>query len=518
METKDKTIKISKKALALSATSLVCVLLFGGLTIYANYVKNIDDDAIIGVLDSDIGKQIIMKAFIDSIDDYNNGDVTKEEYIEFVINSLNQNDEYKSLFTDEQIEEMNKIIEAYLSETTIYPDIDDNEAAIKRLTDLLNTRYESNLELITVTEISLSEIITKNSNIDDERYDELVATDKRLQAWIDQAAQAGRDDLRDTKIELTDLIKELETSMNESDDNMYALIKSITGAVDYEAGIYEKGDYVLNDGKLYVSLESDNNSDITNTATWKETDIENIIRDLTLEMNSKFDDMQVYIDNVQKELSQQMEDNYNELSNELAEYKARTADYLDALEKNIASEDSKLQSCIDNVKAELNSDIDDTNAYINRVETALNDLALELKNADEGLADNIKDEESARIAAYDALSNTLTETTEELQNSINDVATTDAENLDKAKSDLTALIDGNSELDKQTKTELITMINDAELKTQADLAALTNEINNSINVKIAELENKMGQINNYKYELVTNNDGTNSLYITEVSD
>ncbi len=497
-------------AIGLSAAALVVALSTSATAMYGYHKISVGEyqgGGFFAPTQDDI-TSVVKSVYADSINAYMNNEITYDEMSEQVAQMIM--DRMNGKFTEPQEQELIRIIEMYINSTTIYSDIESNKQAIESVSNLLEDRYNANRTYIINVENALNQMIKENGDKDDARYNELVAMDKKLKSWINDASSKAESDNKKTRTDLTQMIDELKALMNKNDEDMSALIKSVTGAEDYVAGkAYAQGDYILVDGKLFVSLQDDNKHAITDTAAFKETDIENIIRDLMLDMDSKFVDMQKCIDKMNKDINDKMDKNQSEMNakvdsnqaeinskvdanqaeinDKLDTFKADTTDYLEKLKKYIDEEDKNsndrltktdakinnrisdvesqskadlndakqlINSRIDDVESALNDDITDTNAYVARVEDALGELQ-KLVNKHYADVNNKINSESA------AASKSLTDAKEKLTNDIND---------------LHSYVDQNR----------------------------------------AEIDAKINAINNYKYEIVTNSDGTHSLYITEV--
>ncbi|MBP3226069.1 MAG: hypothetical protein J6M08_03995, partial [Methanobrevibacter sp.] len=112
--------QVDKKTIALSCVAIAIALLCGGAIAYNVHKSSVNDDTIIGLLDSEDGQDAVTNAFLSAINDYINGDITEEEFKQTIANLINDYLVATNGFTDQQIEALNTIISDYLDSTTVY--------------------------------------------------------------------------------------------------------------------------------------------------------------------------------------------------------------------------------------------------------------------------------------------------------------------------------------------------------------------------------------------------------------
>lgn len=273
VDVRDKK-NVDKKAVALSCTAIAIALLMGGTIAYNVHKGALNDDAIIGLLDSEDGKDAVTQAFLSAINDYLNGDISEDELKQAIANLINDYLASTNGFTDQQLEALNTIIAEYLDSTTIYTDIEKNEQSIEALKKLINEKYESNYNYISEVESQLSKLIESNTVNDDLRYQELVAADKQLKSWLDDAKNGLHGEINETKTSLTQTLTDLTK-----------LFMNTVGGSKWESGVaYGYGSYVFDNEYMYVSLVNGNTAPLSDTTAWEKTDIKTLLE----RMDAKF--------------------------------------------------------------------------------------------------------------------------------------------------------------------------------------------------------------------------------------
>lgn len=261
---------LNKTSVTLSAVAIVLVLLLGGYSIISFQTKgSLMDDVIYGLSTEDAEKAV-QEAFYSSLQQFINGDITEDELKQAIAKLINDYLSSTNGFTDQQLEALNVIIGDYLDTTTIYSDIDKNKDSIEALTKLINEKYENNYKYISEVESQLSKLIESNTMNDDLRYEELVAADKQLKAWLDDAQSGLHSEINETKISLTQTLTDLTE-----------LFMNTVGGSKWEEGIaYAYGSYVFDDKYMYVSKIDGNTAALTDETAWEKTDIKTLLENL----------------------------------------------------------------------------------------------------------------------------------------------------------------------------------------------------------------------------------------------
>ncbi len=546
--------KLNKVSVGLSAASLALVLTLGAFSLSGQNGLNAyrDSETATQIIDEQI-PLAIESQYVDTINKYSEGDMTADELAQYLSGIIADYIESSGLFTDLQVAELNNIIAQYIADAGIQTQLEDNRQSINAISNLLGERYQANYDYITNVEATLRQMIeangsgdAENSATDDTRYEELTKMDTNLKLWIDNASNNAHSELNETKVDLTETIEELRQFATDNDDKSHTLLKAMSGAVDFEEGhSYKAGEYVFADGALYVA----NTNGASSLADFTQTDLETIINNLILDMNSKFDAMQAYIDqnindiNTQlaettEALQENIEVNKADIEDQLNAYKEATTQYLNDMESAIQSDDSNLRSdmekndsalntalnaakeallqelslmksataknfedsanALSQTKTELKADLVEANNYTKNVEDALKALSDIVDENDADITAALKDEADAREAALNTLTTSLDSSVAalnqqiakdkaELINKINTAATTSASNLATAKSELVSAINSNTELDAQTKDYLLSVIDSNAVETADDLKNLSNTLTTLIDTTNSSL-------------------------------
>lgn len=530
---------------------IVIVILLLGFGLRGNNV-----DAVMDTLSTEEAKDIITDAFLTSIGDYVDGDISTEEMKVIIGDMINDYLEASGGFTQTQIEALNEYIANYLQESTIYTDIEKNEKAINDLSTLINEKYQDNRNYITNVESQLTELINSNQVTDDERYKELKKMDEQLKQWLD-----------DTEGDLTTMINDLET-----------LFKNTIGGTTYDASkTYEQGDFVFYQGCMYVSLISDNKEALTNKEAWAKTDIKTLMSDMDTKYETAlgavrysstetykmgdyvFDDKgNFYISLVDDNTGNDLSDtNAWKLTDIQTIFENLDKKFTDALgseryvagntynEGNFVFDDNGTLyvSLIDNNAADLS----DANAWKQTdVETALNDLNKTLqdvinsvigageyvenntyKNGDyviyEGNLYVYKGADGTNAPITDTSSwenSSINQIINNMSNDLVEITLKQSSDLTEVKNNLTTIINENAELTEEQRKEMLDIIDKQEESTQESLDDLLDELLKVVENSDAadsELSNQLGALKDATAGDIADLNKLLEQYVTEIN-
>ncbi len=478
----------------------------------------------------------IIKAYVDGTTVYNDIDANKKaidsisdlldsrytenknyiKNVEVALSQLIKNNDEKNDERYKELVEMDKRLKNWLDEQNnqLTSEIKDkNQATNKRIDDLTKATEEQDKKLAedledkdSATNKRIDELEKKTDEQNKDLNNKIEQQEKDLKNEIENKNAATNEKIDDLINDIDKKLKNLTETMNKQDKDLYELIKAVTGAVDYESGnVYKKGEYVLSDGKLYVSLIEDNSYSITDATAFEETDIETIINNLMLDVESRFSDMQKYIDENNKKMNEKIE--------------KETADRLageDALQNQISSSIEDINNSLANTEASLIDKLATTKAALEASDDANKQEYMKLID---DTSKNATDLVNATKAQIDGVIADTTKTQAQKNKEIADLIAKTNKELDNNVAALEESIKTNDQTVKDAikdaKSSLEKSIEDVNtnLSSLADLLA-QETANREASDKA--LQDSLNAINNYKYELRQNADGTHSLYITEV--
>lgn len=267
---------LNKLAITISVLALL-IALVAFLIVSGNFNKlSKVEETVLNTMASGEGQDAVATAFLRGIEKYNNGDTDYEGQRQEILKLLTEMMESDNGFTKDQVKALNQVIADYLSTIEISSDNNENEEAIKTINSLITNRKTENEENLKELKEQLESLIETNSELSNTKYDEL----KNLIDSIDTYLQT-----KNTSYD--DLINQIKNSISDTKEFLRSLTNNSTGAEEYsQSKTYSKGDFVIYDNKLYLSLIDNNNESIGNSEAWMQTDIENIIKGL----NKTFDE------------------------------------------------------------------------------------------------------------------------------------------------------------------------------------------------------------------------------------
>ena len=292
----------------------------------------------------------ITNSYLDAISKYGDGNINQDKARENILKMLAEYLESSNGFTDQQQEALNKIMEEYLLSTTIYEDVNKNSNDIKNISNLIENKYSENKEYISQLKELLLNEISVNTNIDESHYKELNEQIEKLQNYADNR-------MAENNSNLNSMINELRRTYENS-----------LGAKDYvEGNIYNAGDYVIFNERLYISTIDNNSSSPENTVGWKLSDLDEIIS------------------NLQRTAFEEMERMYKELSDSLAEQNQYLTNQINETNENLTNQ-------INDTNQNLTNQINDSNQNLtNQINDSNQNLTNQINDSNQNLTNQIND-------------------------------------------------------------------------------------------------------------------------------
>ena len=303
----------------------------------------------------------ITNSYLDAISKYGDGNINQDKARENILKMLAEYLESSNGFTDQQQEALNKIMEEYLLSTTIYEDVNKNSNDIKNISNLIENKYSENKEYISQLKELLLNEISVNTNIDESHYKELNEQIEKLQNYADNR-------MAENNSNLNSMINELRRTYENS-----------LGAKDYvEGNIYNAGDYVIFNERLYISTIDNNSSSPENTVGWKLSDLDEIIS------------------NLQRTAFEEMERMYKELSDSLAEQNQYLTNQINETNENLTNQindtNQNLTNQINDSNQNLTNQINDSNQNLtNQINDSNQNLTNQINDSNQNLTNQIND-------------------------------------------------------------------------------------------------------------------------------
>ena len=303
----------------------------------------------------------ITNSYLDAISKYGDGNINQDKARENILKMLAEYLESSNGFTDQQQEALNKIMEEYLLSTTIYEDVNKNSNDIKNISNLIENKYSENKEYISQLKELLLNQISVNTNIDESHYKELNEQIEKLQNYADNR-------MAENNSNLNSMINELRRTYENS-----------LGAKDYvEGNIYNAGDYVIFNERLYISTIDNISSSPENTVGWKLSDLDEIIS------------------NLQRTAFEEMERMYKELSDSLAEQNQYLTNQINETNENLTNQindtNQNLTNQINDSNQNLTNQINDSNQNLtNQINDSNQNLTNQINDSNQNLTNQIND-------------------------------------------------------------------------------------------------------------------------------
>lgn len=366
---------LNKVAVFISTLALILLITVGHFVI--DGIKNISKMNTVTASELTIEEiqDYITNSYLDAISKYGDGNINQDKARENILKMLAEYLESSNGFTDQQQEALNHIIEEYLLSTTIYEDVNQNSNAIRNISNLIENKYSENKEYISQLKELLLNEISANTNIDESHYKELNEQIEKLQNYADNR-------MAENNSNLNSMINELRRTYENS-----------LGAKDYGSeNIYNAGDYVIYNERLYISTIDNNSSSPENADNWKLSDLDEIISNL---QRTAFEEME----RMYKELSESLAEQNQYLTNQINETNENLTNQINDTSQNLTDQinDSNqiLTNQINDSNQNLTNQINDSNAYfsneINTVNQTISNQANDFQTQINAINDLLHD-------------------------------------------------------------------------------------------------------------------------------
>lgn len=396
---------LNKIAVFISTLALILLVTVGHFVIEG--IKNISkmNTVTASELTIDEIQDYITNSYLDAISQHGDGTINQANAREKILELLAEYLESSNGFTLQQQEALNKIVEEYLSNTTIYEDVNKNSNDIKNISNLIENKYSENKEYISQLKEFLLNEISANTNIDESNYKELNEQIEKLQNYADNR-------MAENHSNLNSMINELRRTYENS-----------LGAKDYvEGNTYNAGDYVIYNEKLYISTTDNNSSTPESTENWKLSDLDEIISNL---QRTTFEEME----RMYKNLSESMAAQNQHLTNQINETN-------ESLTNQINDSNTNLTNQINDTNTNLTNQINDSNTNLtNQINDTNQSLTNQINDSNQNLTNQIND-------TNQNLTNQINESNEHFSNEISTVNQT----ISNQGNDFQSQIDAINEL------------------------------------------------------------------------
>ena len=362
---------LNKVAVFISTLALILLITVGHFVI--DGIKNISKMNTVTASELTIEEiqDYITNSYLDAISKYGDGNINQDKARENILKMLAEYLESSNGFTDQQQEALNHIIEEYLLSTTIYEDVNQNSNAIRNISNLIENKYSENKEYISQLKELLLNEISANTNIDESHYKELNEQIEKLQNYADNR-------MAENNSNLNSMINELRRTYENS-----------LGAKDYGSeNIYNAGDYVIYNERLYISTIDNNSSSPENADNWKLSDLDEIISNL---QRTAFEEME----RMYKELSESLAEQNQYLTNQINETNENLTNQLNDTSQNLTDQindsNQNLTNQINDSNQNLTNQINDSNAYFSNEINTVNQTISNQGNDFQAQIDAIND-------------------------------------------------------------------------------------------------------------------------------
>lgn len=303
---------LNKIAVFISTLALILLVTAGHFII--NGIKSINklDTVTASELTIDEIQDYITSAYLEAIGEHADGNINQDLAKEKILQMLAEYLESSNGFTKQQQDALNRIMEEYISNSTIYSDMAQNSNDIKNISNIIEKKFSDNKEYISQIQQLLQNEINANTNIDETHFKELNEQIEQLQNYTNNQMAANHSDLNS-------MINELRRTYENS-----------LGAKEYNPeNVYNAGDYVIYNEHLYISTVDNNTSTPDDSNSWKLSDLDEIINNLE---QSTFAEMQKI---------------YNDLTNQLNETNQHFNDEITTVNETINNQGDAFQAQID---------------------------------------------------------------------------------------------------------------------------------------------------------------------------
>ncbi len=356
---------INKPAIIISAVVVLLMLIMGFYLNQTTVKKSTFDSEVVTSLSSGAAQEAVATAFLNGIEEYNNGNTDYESQRQAILKMLVEMLKADGGFTNDQKDAIEEVITEYLNTNEVYGTVEENTGTIEGISQILNKTSNKNKEYAASVKKSLKTLIDASNNKSDERYKEITKLIEDINQYID-----GQE------VSYEELFEKINQTVTNNSENINYLLDNTTGASTWDSNaIYSKGDFVLYDNRLYMSLKDGNNSTLGDTSSWVRTDFETIIKEKTRDIES--------LETVLKEMiynsNSQAEANNEELTNSINGLKISSASSLedvnkqltDLIKNNADLSAEKRQELLDIINANESTSKESLEELYNKLTTAL---------------------------------------------------------------------------------------------------------------------------------------------------
>ena len=262
---------INKVALGISILALVLVLGTIGYIKFGTVKVSTFESDVVSSLSSGDAQDAVATAFIQGIEKYNSGDTDYESQRQAILQLLVEMLNSDSGFTDNQKSALESTIREYLNGVDIYDTAEENEETINKISEMLNSTSSTNEKSLTQLKNTLQALIEANSSTD-EKYEELNSLINEINNYLDTKS-----------LSYEELLNQINETIANNKSTINNLFENSSGASSWNANTaYSKGDFVLYNNALYMSLKDNNTASLTDTSAWIRTTYEKLINETNL--------------------------------------------------------------------------------------------------------------------------------------------------------------------------------------------------------------------------------------------
>ena len=344
---------LNKIAIFISTLALVLLLTISHFIITG--IKNINkmDSVSASELTVDELQEYITNSYLEAIAEYGDGTIDQEAAKRKILSMLSDYIESSNGFTTAQNEALNQIMTEYLESSTIYSEIEKNADSIHSISSVINEKYNENQQCITQLKQIIENEITANTNVDDARYQELNELLQKLQTYSDNR-------LADNTATLNSIIEDLRTTYENS-----------LGAKDFATNeIYNAGDYVIYNGKLYISLSDDNTANPDDPNFWRLADIEGIISNLEKTTAEELENLRLSFQLQLENLNQSVDNQFNEMNqsvnNQFTEMGQSVENQFNEMGQSVENQFNEMNQSVENQFSDMNQSVENQFSEVNQ--------------------------------------------------------------------------------------------------------------------------------------------------------
>lgn len=296
---------VNKVAMVVSIV-VVIALVIAGVFMYSGTVKKSTFDSdVVETLSTGDAQEAVATAFLKGIEEYNGGDSDYESQRQAILKMLAEQLESDTGFTSDQKAAMEDAIEQYLNSVEIYGTVDENADTISTITEMVNSTAAKNSKDIKQLKEMLNTLIKSNSGISSEKIKELQALVDEINNYIDGQG-----------VTYDELLTKIQETIAKNDMTIHSLLENSMGASTWSSTTtYSKGDFVLYDNQLYISLRDGNKATLGDTSSWNRTSMENIVKSINSSQDELKESLVTLINTKNDSTTQALNETKTEITN-----------------------------------------------------------------------------------------------------------------------------------------------------------------------------------------------------------